>query len=336
MFERFDLTKLVDDVGVDVSYNDHGEMVLNFATGATTTSTSGISSVQDSILLKDILKAAQEKTYFLDVVYQSDAGIKQKAKTVDIPVSTSNVSFTEFTSEASARTMTQIDNLSTVQFTYSLKKYGASIAKNVTATSPVDVVKFAREQLIYDVSSKLDSAIATALAGASSPAATLIGGGKANVASLAAGDTLTPELIADAITELKKQGWSNEKDKPFVLFISPAQENALLKSPQFTNASEYGSNEVVLNGEIGKYLGAKVISTTRVPAKTTGDGWGADGHQCLLVKAKVCAGLVWFEKPTLDGEYKKDEAMTNIYLDTSYDVKALNEKAIVVINVTDA
>ena len=335
--ERFDISKLVEDVeGIKVDFSEDGKMVLNFATGATTTSSTGIDSVQPTILLKDILKAAQEKSYFLDVVYQSDAGIREKAKTVDIPVATTNISFTEYTAEASARTMTQIDNLNTVSFNYALKKYGASISKNVVATTGVDVIAHARDQLIYHVSKSIDSAIATALAGAASPAATLYGGGKSSVGTLAAGDVLTPDLVADAIKELEEEGWENEPDKPFVLFISPAQKNALIKDPQFSNAAEFGSSNVVLKGEIGTYLGARVVSTNRVVAKTTSDGWGANGHQCLLVKAKVCAGLVWFERPALDGEYKKDEAMTNIYLDCAYAVNTLQESAIVVINVTDA
>jgi len=335
--QKFDISNLVEDTnGITVNFDKNGKMILNFATGNTTTSTTGIDSVQPTIILKDILKAAQERSYFIDAVYQTDAGIREKIKTVDLPVNTTNVTFTEYSTEATERTMTQIDNLSTVSFDYSLKKYGAEISKDVIATTAVDIVKFARDQLIYDVSKKIDVAIATALAGASSPAATLYGGGKANVASLAAGDVLTPELIADAIKELEEEGWESEPNKPFLLFIAPAQKNALVKDPQFTNAAEYGSDKVVLNGEIGTYLGARVISTNRTIAKTTGGGWGANGHQCLLVKAKTCAGLVWFERPTLDGEYKKDEASTKIYLDCAYDIETLQESAIVVINVTDA
>jgi N4-gp56 family major capsid protein len=232
--------------------------------------------------------------------------------------------------------MTQISNETAITFTYALKKYGVSIAKEVVHTSATDYIKFARNQLIYDVSKKIDDACAAALGGAT-PAATLYGGDASSGATLETGDVLTTDLIAKAKGELRKKSYIPEDAKPFILFIAPEQEVALLKDPQFVNAAEYGSNTVVMTGEIGKYLGIRVIVTTRTPAKTVGGAsWGADGHECYLVKAKDCGAIVWFEKPSIDGEYKKDEGMTNIYLDTAYAVDSLQDNAIVFIRVTDA
>ncbi len=334
--ERFDISRLVDTPqGVQLDFQKDGRVILNFA-NETTTGSTGISNIQKTIILKDVLKAAQEKSYFLDAVYQSDAGIREKAKTVKLPIATSNLQFTEFTTEATDRTWTEVTNLSSKSFSYSLKKYGAIISKDVQATAGVDVVKFTREQLIYDVSRRIDSAIASALEGASSPAATLYGGDATSTATLESGDVLTPQLISKGIRYLKANGWVSEPDAPFMLFIAPEQENALLDDPQFTNAAEYGSNEVVLNGEIGKYLGAKVIVSNRVPSHSNWGGGSLAGHSCLLVKAKVCAGLVWFEKPTLDGEYDKNKSATKIYMDVAYDVQTLQENAIVIIQVADA
>ena len=333
--ERFDLTKLVKPPeGVNINFSNDGKVVLNFA-NETTTSSTGISNVQKTIILQDILKAAQEKSYFLDAVYQSDAGIRENAKTVKLPIATSNLSFTEFTTEATDRTWTEITNLSTQSFNYSLKKYGAIVSKDVVKTSGVDVVKFAKDQMSYHVSSAIDTAIATALSGASSPAATLYGGDATSTATLASGDVLTPQLVAKGIRYLKANGWRSERDAPFMLFIGAEQEQALIEDPQFTNAAEYGSNEVVLNGEIGRYLGAKVIVSSRTPSATNWGSGSLNGHTCLLVKSKVCGGLVWFERPTLQAEYDMNKAATKIYMDVAYSAATLQEGAIVHIKVSD-
>ena len=333
--QRFDISRLVEEPqGVQIDFQQDGRVVLNFA-NETTTSSTGISNVQRTIILKDILKAAQQKTYFLDAVYQSDAGIRENAKTVKLPLFTSNLSFTEFTTEATDRTWTEITNLSTKSFDYALKKYGAIISKDVQKTTGVDVVKHAKEQMTYHVAQAIDSAIASALEGASSPAATLYGGDATSTATLSSGDVLTPQLVSKGIRYLKANKWQSTPDAPFMLFVGAEQEQALRDDSQFSNAAEYGSNEVVLNGEIGKYMGAKVIVSGNVPSYSNWGGGSLDGHSCLLVKSKVCAGLVWFEKPTLQAEYDMNKAATQIYMDVAYSTQTLQENAIVVIKVSD-
>lgn len=98
-------------------------------------------------------------------------------------------------------------------------------------------------------------------------AATVFGGSAASEGALVAADKLTPAKIADAITEMRKLGqvarW---------LVIHPAQENNLLKDSQFTNAATYGDQSVVVNGEIGSYLGVRVVTSVKAP---TGTGSGA-------------------------------------------------------------
>lgn len=300
----------------------------------TTTSSSGISDVQGTEWLKAILETAKKKMYFEQFAYV--ANVPKGNKDVVIPVASSNKSFTNSKSEGQARTMTEIDNVSSVTLEPSSANLGASIAKEVVQTSQVDVVKFAREQMAYDAALKIDTAFATALAAAASPAAELYGGDAAAVGDLADGDIITTDLVAEAQRYLKANGWVSEQDRPFVLFVPAVAEEAFLKDSQFVNAAEYGDNEVVANGEIGRYLGIRVVVTEQCPSKGTGDGWGTDGHICFLAKAKVAYGIAYREKPTLDFEYKKDEAAYEIYLDMAYACDTLQEGALVLINVTDA
>jgi len=305
------------------------ESIQELADGATTTAAAGFNSIATGVVgkvwLKELIAAAQKKMFFEQFAYVATA--PQGNKDVAVPRYTSNLDFTITTTEATTRTKTKIDNLSTVVFTPSTQKMGVEISKDVVRTSQVDTVKFAREQLVYDASLNIDAAFVTAII-ADSTNTVLYGGLRAAEASMVAGDTLDPQLIARARRILKAQGWYPESDKPFVLFIPSVCEEALINDSQFINASEYGSNEVVMNGEIGKYIGIKVITTEQMSAFTQTGGSALDGHWATLVKAKVAYGIVYGEKPTLEFEFKKDEASYNVYLDMTYQCKVLQGSAI--------
>ena len=300
----------------------------------TTTGASGISTVQGSEWLKVILATAKQKMYFEQFAYV--ATVTKGNKDLAVPVATTNVSFTCTATESTARTLTEITSLNTVTFTPAVCKLGAAVSKDVVQTSQVDVVRYAREQMAYDAALKIDTSFATALEAASGPAATLYGGDASTTGTLEAGDVMTTDLVATAQRYLKANGWVSEPGKPFVLFVSAVAEEAFLKDSQFVNAAEYGSNEVVATGEIGRYLGVRVVVTEQCPSHTD---WGAGsltGHNCFLVKAQVAYGIAYREKPTLDFEYEKDEAQYKIYLDMAYQCQTLQEGAIVIINVSDA
>jgi len=300
----------------------------------TITSSSGVSDVQGKEWLKVILETAKKKMYFEQFAY---VGRTQKGnKDLAVPIATTNKSFTNSKSEAAARTLTEMDNVTAIVFTPVSANLGACISKEVVLTSQVDFVRFAREQMAYDAALKIDTALATAIAAEASPAATIYGGDATTTGTLRAGDIMTTTLVAKAQRYLKANGWVSEPDKPFVLFVPAVAEEAFLRDSQFVNAAEYGDNTVVANGEIGRYLGVRVIVTEQCPAGTT---WGAGalaGHRCFLLKARVAYGIVYAEQPTLDFEYKKDEAAYYIYLDMRYHCDTLQGNALVIINVSDS
>lgn len=304
-----------------------------FATGDTTTSTTGISDVQGKYWVQQILGAAKKKMFFEQ--FGTVLTAKKGNKDIEYPIATSNLSFTATTDEGTDRTMTQVDNLSTQTFTPATKRYGAAVSKTVVQTSQVDVVRWAREQMVYDVALNIDTDIASAINDASSPAATLYGGDATSTGELEEGDVLTTDIVAKGQRYLKANGWYPESDKPFVLFIPAVCEEALLKDSQFVNASEYGGNEVVMNGEIGKYLGVRVITTEQCPSESDWGGGSLNGHTCFLLKAKVAYGIAYRERPNLDFEYHKNSSEYRVYLDVAYQAKTLQEGAIVLIKVSD-
>jgi len=67
------------------------------------------------------------------------------------------------------------------------------------------------------------------------------------------------KIITKAVTAVKGRKWS-----PKFLVIHPDALKGILQSAMFMDASRYGSAEPILNGEIGKIAGLKVLVTTNM------------------------------------------------------------------------
>jgi len=339
--QQIDLAQKFFGKDIIKGFDRNGNAILNFAvwTDATDTATTTNANVRATVILADIVHYAQEKARFLNAVKQVVA--PAQTATVKLPITNANITFDEQTAalgttdyETAERDWTDISNITSVSFAYTLFKYGAAISKELVKSVSVDYVAEAKNQLAFDVTKRIDQAIAQGLEGAT-PANTLYGGDAAAIGQVDNGDILTTDLIADAIIELDEEGWENTPDQPYMLYIHPKQKAALLKDSQFTNAAEYGSNKVVLSGEIGEYLGAKVITSTRLTDQGSSMGATA-GRTVLLVKSQVCGGIVWFEKPNLSAEYNLERACTQVYMDVAYATDSLQDKAIVHVDVSDA
>jgi len=300
----------------------------------TTTASTGISTVQGVMWGREILDAAKLKMFFEQ--FASIIDVPQGFRDYEMPIASTNLDFTLELDEATDRTMTEITNLNTVTFTPTSRKLGVAVSRDVIRTSQVDILRFAREQMVYDAARNVDTDLATAITAATG-ATDLFGGAATSEATLVAGDVLTTDLIAEGQSVLKQVGWMPEPDRPFVLFISAISEEVLLKDSQFVNAAEYGDQSVIMNGEIGRYLGVRVIVSEFVESFADGGAGGnLDGHRVLLLKAMVSYGLAWGERPFLDSEYWKLGAESRLSLDMTYDAEPLPENAIVIIRVLDA
>jgi len=76
--------------------------------------------------------------------------------------------------------------------------------------------------------------------------------------------SLTYLDIVNASGMIRAQKWS-----PDFLLIHPNQMTDLIKDSRFVDVSKYGSREVILNGELGKISGLKVLVTTHIIDGTT-------------------------------------------------------------------
>lgn len=322
--------------------------------------------------LKDIVDAAQNQLFFANFVTVINA--PEGVHDVVIPKRTkyegrSGMSFDTSERIAADITWTTLDNLASIISTPTPVLAGYAITNYALRTNSINLLKAARDELSYAIGDRLDQAIAVAIGDATVAsnsvvgAQTLHGGDAVGGDTLAAGDIITTDLIANAAAFLKdtkmyypasgsygtntlsavsKNSWNPTAGEPFVLFIGPAQEEAFRKDSQFVNAAEYGGNQVVQNGEIGQYLGIKIISTVNVEstaaAGTGPDGrtWAVAGARCIMMKAKRSAALVWGQKPEIKVFDYPTRDQTRISLVCAYDIKVVQPDAIVFIDVADA
>lgn len=341
--------------------------------GDTTTSdvrgTSGTTyMLQPTKWLTQINEAAKKRLYFTQFVYQTT--LQNGQFDTVIPYRSAYLStMTDVTAEGNAVTYTDLNNIDGIRLQPSPHSYGIAISNHALRTNPVDLVSAAREQLTYYAGDVVDQAVATAMRDATAATNTARGvsivyGGSGNYkeASLAAGDIFTPEMVADAkrklmsskqtysnyssafaISSAAKNPWMPDPADPFVLFIAPEQENALLKDPQFTNAAEYGSNKVIANGEIGEYLGVKIVVTDNTPSYASGDSctdggsgtWAVNGHRCIMAKPKAAAAIAWGHQPDLHVFDYPSELETRLVLEMAYATDTIHDDAIVWLPVAD-
>jgi hypothetical protein len=245
-------------------------------------------------------------------------------------------------------------------------------------TNVVNLVEDARDELGYAIGARVDITIAkevgtndgnTYAQTGTRGTIQLYGGDATTNATLATGDILTTDLIADGARYLKgqenwvradasgkrgaftldttviKNGWMNSRDDPFVFFIGPAQEATLRKDSQFVNAAEYGTDEVVQNGEIGKYLGIRIVVTNHIEsfaASATGPddsavdaGLAGGMTRCILMKGKQAIALVWGMQPVVEVTpwAISDQMLVTVW--AYYDIVMLHSDAVVNIDVSN-
>lgn len=301
-----------------------------------------------------------------------------------LPDSDWETSSEEYTTADTDISFTDITTPDGVEFSPVEYNYGIAITYKNIRVNALNQVQFCSEELSYKIENSVDSAIRNAtmgdsnategsLATAATPmsntvnGAQMIFGGDATAAdnSLDSGDILTTDMIRKAkrmisstvgyywsdttthsVSGVSKNPWTASAQEPFVLFISPESTEALLGESQFVNAAEYGSNEVVLTGEIGRYLGIKIIETSKCTQASSGDYVYLDGtinpqvdvqsHLCMLVKVRKYAGLVWGAKPNIDVFKYPSQAQVRMVLNMAYQANDIHPDAIVRMLVSDA
>lgn len=317
----------------------------------------------------EIIDAAKNRLFFLQTVniVQLPEGHKDYVEYKRTKyLGSSGITFDSGEKAGSEISNTALDNQTGVVITPTFYSGKIHLENYSVRVNVHKLVELSTEELVYGIADKVDTYVATTIGDAteatnSAAGATMIYGGDATSDStLTDGDIMTPELIADGIRYLEgtdvyywngvtftkvaaatatKNGWVGYEK---VLFIGPAQKSSLVKDSQFTNAAEYGSDEVILNGEIGKYLDVKVISTNNVEKVASGgtapDGGavaGANMTRCILCVPKKAFTFVWGIPPEVKVFDMAWQAAQAVTLETAYAGKVIHDDSIIFIDVTD-
>jgi N4-gp56 family major capsid protein len=320
------------------------------ATTGIATSTPATKGVTGIVWATEIIKYAEGLKRFDQAVMQNEYMVNYGADSVMIPRMTSEleVDFSPGGGEGTARDGTEVNNISTVSVrigTSDWKLGKLRVSKQTAMTTMVDMLENVQYQAARALAQDVDVSIASMLMD-TSVTNVVYGGDATQVDHLTTGDVITPGLISDAKTKLAANNYVAR-----MVFLSPELVGQLRKDPQFVNASQYGSNDVVLKGEVENYLGIRIIETTNTPAFVSGATdtnessrtWGANGHCGIMVGTNgeqggdllVAGVLAWKEKPQIDYEYKKDEALHCFYLNQAYKAQILEPKAVCLIKVAD-
>ena len=325
---------------------------------------------------KEIVDAAQKQLFFSNFVKMMYAA--PGTKDVVIPKRTyylGRSGTTLDTGEATTSDIsnTSLGNLDSVTATPVWRTARFTLTDYAVRTNVVNLIEAAREELSYAIGDTVDYHVSTTVgdaacapaAGTGRGAQTLFGGDATSAATLASGDVISTDLVAKSIRYLKdtkqhyrdgssgktgteavsssvtKNPWANTSDDPFVLFIGPAQEETFRRDSQFVNAAEYGSSIVVQNGEIGQYLGCRIVVTTNVESAAATDP-APDGStaavamtRCVLMKPKKACALVWGMEPEVEIARIAERKQTTIVLAAAYAAKVVHDDAIVFVDVSD-
>jgi len=226
-----------------------------------------------------------------------------------------------FNAEISAAALTETTVITPSAISYTTRtftptEYGLAVA--ITRKQRIrpmhDIMEEKARDMGYALAKLKDSTILTELQNSAGNSVVANG---VEVSSVASTDVMTTSTLADALKELRVDDYNGK-----YLVIHPKQENNLIKLSSFVDASVYGGREVVMNGEIGRYLGMRVFVTTLVPR----NGTTSTAYDAFMMDDRAF-GIAEKMPITFNQDYKVLEREYIMAAVEEYDVKILQENA---------
>jgi hypothetical protein len=214
------------------------------ATGVTETVATSIDVVA-AILQQELI----EKAVLLGTVSDYSAWVMPGANTVKIPRSGS---FTASNKAENAATTTSALTFATDDIELNVHGHIVAEIEDIAAEQSVlDVESVYMERMASAMALYVDGQIAAGVVKA------------ANDAQLSGASNLVLTL-GDIVAARKALNEADVPQDDRFLVIPPAQEEAMLNLANFINADQYGGREALINGEIGRVLGFKIIVTNQL------------------------------------------------------------------------
>jgi len=312
---------------------------LQASTGATTTGTSGGPSGGDTLsdytaieFLERVVRDAEERRVFERVASVYDDLVDVGDSTLEIPRTTGHLDLEDQQpsgSEGDDRGYQQLENLDTVETTITVDSFvsgGVKISKQAMMTTNIDLVEEARNAVTQQMAEDVDYAIRDEIVDATP---------SSHIIDQTTSSELTPESIADAMEKIEENNYT-----PRFLIVAPTHINDLRKDSQFTNASEYGDDEVVMDGEIGQYLGVSVLKTQAAVGGSNSNDSVAGTFAYMVgegPEGQAVGPLVAYkELPNMDMEFDREENTQKIYYDHTFETNTMQEDALALIQTNDS
>lgn len=244
--------------------------------------------------------------------------------------------------EGVARVMTLFDtadNITVSLTSADVKLGGCSISFETASATRVSIIEMAHKQMVRQYLKTIETdaeAVLEAATIGTSNAGSVFGGSSvadnsAISSNLSSGDVITVDKIVDMKIILQTKDFAKNPGDA-VLILHPNQFKQLLKSSQFTNASEFGAPSVVRKGVVEEYLGIMIETTTLC----TSASQGVAVHYSYMIDPSAAAGIVWKEKARVKVVTEDDERIHKVLLDAWYKMTLINDKAIVIGVFSDA
>ena len=242
---------------------------------------------------------------------------------------------------------------------------------NADRNNIYDLMRDKQEELSYALATKVEKFIlqngtygllsaTVSDADAERGAMVIYGGSNTSDAAISSGDGLTTAMLNEGNTRLKsivqyyrsggsgalvkssvkKNPWTNEKTDPFVCILAADQTRDFLDSSQFISADQYGGREPLLNGEIGKIFGIKLVESQYTPVTDSGSSsWDGSGNattdltRCILMKGRAAYTFVWGQEPSFVMDKKLERTKDQMVLWTTYSGGVVHSDAIIFLDV---
>jgi len=307
------------------------------AAGASTTSSNpDFSRLQASEWLEQVVLDAEPRRRFLDLSREFTELVGSGAKEITVPRTNKalDMSGEQDKTQGDDRTYTEMDTLDgevvTIDDDDDWYEGGLKISKQKVQTTPVDVMEVARHHLAEQIARDVDESLYNeAVSGAEAVSGSEADDDKhletehpsgSHVVDQTESGRLTPDSIAEAAARIEANDWD-----PFALVINSDHKKDLRTDSQFTNAAEYGSEEVVLNGEIGMYLGIRIVVSN-----TVGDSAVMIGRE-QDTGADVAQALVWKEEPEVNHQFDMEENTHKFFYDQAFKPATIQPTALATI-----
>lgn len=158
---------------------------------------------------------------------------------------------------------TPVSALTYTQVSVTFNAYGD--AKQITDEKLEESFSFVLDGIKYgalgSMSENRESVIVTELLTTTSTG--IYSNGKTS-STISSSDTFNTQMIANVKTAMMQ----TQARTCRAIVVHPMQYNSMIKLPNFVNAAQYGDKRVIMTGEIGDYLGIRILVSNHITTAT--------------------------------------------------------------------